>query len=376
MATRDYYEVLGINKDADETTIKKAYRELAMKYHPDRNPGDDKAVERMKEINEAYAVLSDAKKRSEYDAYGLEGIKGYSQEDIFQNVDFSSLFHEFGLRDFFSSRGNIFDGLFGRSSQARSRRRGTDLKYDLDLTLEEVASGTEKTLTITKEDQCPSCHGTGSESGGVVTCGKCRGTGQLIREQRLGYGIFRQVIVCDQCNGKGKLIRNFCKECKGKGTVEKTTDIKVRVPPGADTGNAIRIEGEGETGEAQNGDLYVVLHVQKHPVFERRGDDIYIQKEITFATAALGGKIDIAGLDGGNKLEIPEGTQTGSTFRIHSKGIKHLDGRGQGDEYVMVKVITPKNLNNKEKELLTEFAGLSESNGHRSFFSHIFHWFH
>ena len=376
MATRDYYEVLGINEDADETTIKKAYRELAMKYHPDRNPGDDKAVERMKEINEAYAVLSDAKKRSEYDAYGLEGIKGYSQEDIFQNVDFSSLFHEFGLRDFFSSGSNIFDGLFGRSSQAGSRKRGADLKYDLDLTLEEVASGTEKTLTITKEDQCPSCHGTGSESGGTITCGKCRGTGQLVREQRLGYGIFRQVIACDQCNGKGKLIKNYCKECKGKGTVQKTKDIKVRVPPGADTGNAIRLEGEGETGEAQNGDLYVILHVQKHPVFERHGDDIYIKKEITFATAALGGKIDIAGLDGGSKLEIPEGTQTDSTFRIHGKGIKHLDGHGQGDEYVMVNVITPKNLNNKEKELLREFAGLSETNGHRSFFSRIFHWFH
>ena len=376
MATRDYYEVLGINKDADETTIKKAYRELAMKYHPDRNPGDDKAVERMKEINEAYAVLSDAKKRSEYDAYGLEGIRGYSQEDIFQNVDFSSLFHEFGLRDFFSSGGNIFDGLFGRSSQAGPRRRGADLKYDLDLTLEEVASGVEKTLTITKEDQCPSCHGTGSESGGAVTCGKCRGTGQLIQEQRLGYGVFRQIIVCYQCHGTGKIIKKLCKECKGKGTVQKTKDIKVRVPPGADAGNALRLEGEGETGEAQNGDLYIVLHVQKHPVFERHGDDIYIQKEITFATAALGGKIDIAGLDGGNKLEIPEGTQTGSTFRITGKGIKHLDGYGKGDEYVIIKVVTPKNLNNKEKELLREFAGLSESNGHQSFFSRIFHWFH
>jgi molecular chaperone DnaJ len=173
----------------------------------------------------------------------------------------------------------------------------------------------------------------------------------------------------------GKLIKNSCKECKGKGTIEKNKDIKVRVPPGADTGNAIRLEGEGETGEAQNGDLYVVLHVQKHPVFERQGDDIYIQKEITFATAALGGKIDVAGLDGGNKLEIPDGTQTGSTFRIRGKGIKHLDGHGQGDEYVMVKLVTPKNLNNKEKELLREFAGLNETKGHQSLCSRIFHWF-
>jgi len=376
MATRDYYEVLGIGKDADEATIKKAYRELAMKYHPDRNPGDNQAVARMKELNEAYAVLSDAKKRKEYDAYGLEGIRGYSQEDIYRNVDFSSLFHEFGLRDFFSSRGDIFDALFGTGSRAGSRMRGADLKYDLDLTLEEVASGIEKTVTITKDQSCPSCHGTGAEPGGIITCGKCRGTGQLVREQRLGYGLFRQVIACDQCNGKGKLIKNYCKECKGKGTVEKSKDIKVRVPPGADTGNAIRLEGEGEAGEAQNGDLYVVLHVQKHPVFERRGDDIYIQKEISFASAALGGKIDVVGLDGGNKLEIPEGTQTGSTFRIRGKGIKHLDGHGQGDEYVLVNIITPQNLNNKEKELLREFAGLSETKGHRSLCSRIFHWFH
>jgi len=376
MATRDYYEVLGINKDADETTIKKAYRELAMKYHPDRNPGDNQAVARMKEINEAYAVLSDAKKRSEYDAYGLEGIKGYSQEDIYRNVDFSSLFHEFGLRDFFSSRGDIFDALFGTGSKTGSRMRGADLKYDLDLTLEEVASGIEKIVTITKEEPCPSCHGVGAEPGGIITCGKCRGTGQLVQEQRLGYGIFRQVVICDQCRGTGKIIKNPCKECKGKGTIKKNKDIKVRVPPGADTGNAIRLEGEGDTGEAQNGDLYVVLHVQKHPVFERRGDDIYIQKDISFASAALGGKIDVAGLDGGNKLEIPEGTQTGSTFRIRGKGIKHLDGHGQGDEYVMVKVVTPKNLDNKEKELLREFAGLSKTNGHQSLCSRIFHWFH
>jgi molecular chaperone DnaJ len=347
-----------------------------MKYHPDRNPGDNQAVERMKEINEAYAVLSDAKKRSEYDAYGLEGIKGYSQEDIYRNVDFSSLFHEFGLRDFFSSRGDIFDALFGTSSKPGSRMRGADLKYDLDLTLEEVASGIEKTVTVTKEETCPSCHGVGAEPGGIITCGKCRGAGQLIQERRLGYGIFRQVVICDQCHGTGKLIKFFCKACKGKGIIEKNKDVKVRVPPGADTGNAIRLEGEGETGEAQNGDLYVVLQVQKHPVFERHGDDIYIQKEITFATAALGGKIEVAGLDGGNNLEIPDGTQTGETFRIRGKGIKHLDGHGQGDEYVMVKVVTPKNLNNKEKELLREFAGLSETSGRRSLCSRIFHWFH
>ena len=376
MTRRDYYEVLGINKDADETTIKKAYRELAMKYHPDRNPGDNQAVERMKEINEAYAVLSDAKKRREYDAYGLEGIKGYSQEDIYRNVDFSSLFHEFGLRDFFSSRGDIFDTLFGTGSKPGSTMRGADLKYDLDLTLEEVASGIEKTVTIAKEESCPSCHGVGAEPDGIITCGKCRGAGQLIQERRLGYGIFRQVVICDQCHGTGKLIKNPCKECKGKGTIGKNKDIKVRVPPGADTGNAIRLEGEGDTGEAQNGDLYVVLHVQKHPVFERHSNDIYVQKEISFITAALGGNIDVAGLDGGNKLEIPDGTQTGSTFRIRGKGIKHLDGHGQGDEYVMVKVVTPKNLNNKEKELLREFAGLSETKGHRSFCSRIFHWFH
>lgn len=361
---RDYYEVLGIDKNADEAAIKRAYRSLAMKYHPDRNPGDSEAVERMKEINEAYAVLTDANKRQLYDTYGHAGLEGYTQADIFHGVDFSSLFREFGLGDMFGFGGGLFDSFFGRrTTTRRGPRKGADLRYDLTVSLEEVAFGFEKTVELPKIEQCPACSGSGAEPDGLAQCETCSGTGQVVREQRSGYSVFRQISVCDKCRGKGKVVTKPCKACEGKGIIEKTKEIRVKIPAGADSGYKVRIDGEGERGEDLPGDLYVVLNVEKHPVFERHGDDIYLQKEIAFTTAALGGEIEVASLDDKLKLGIPESTQTGTVFRMENEGIPHLDGRGRGDEYVMVKVVTPENLSHKEKELLREFQKLRQKSG-------------
>jgi len=367
MAKRDYYEVLGIDRNADETAIKKAYRSLAMKYHPDRNPGDAEAVERMKEINEAYAVLTDAHKRQLYDTYGHAGLEGYTQADIFRGVDFSSLFKEFGLGDMFGFGGGLFDSFFGRrTTTRRGPRKGADLRYDLTVTLEEVAFGIEKVIELPRVEQCPTCSGTGAEADGLERCSSCQGTGQIVREQRSGYSVFRQITVCGRCHGQGKVVKKACKECEGKGVIEKATEIKVTIPAGADTGYQIRVEGEGEKGEGLPGDLYVVLHVEKHPIFERHSDDIYLQQEIALTTAALGGRVEVAGLNGNLNLDVPEGTQTGTVFRIENEGIPHVDGYGKGDEYVVVKVATPTNLSRKEKELLKEFERLRQQSGGES----------
>jgi molecular chaperone DnaJ len=364
---RDYYEVLGISKDVDEAAIKKAYRSLAMKYHPDRNPGDAEAAERMKEINEAYAVLTDAQKRRLYDTYGHAGLEGYTQADIFRGVDFSSLFREFGLRDFFGFGDSLFDSFFGgRTTTRRGPRKGADLRYDLTVTLEEVAFGAEKAIQLPRVEQCSACSGTGAETDGLERCSSCQGTGQIVREQRSGYSVFRQITVCGRCHGQGKVVKKACKECDGKGVTEKAKEIKVAIPAGADTGYQVKIEGEGEEGEGLPGDLYVVLHMEKHPTFERHGDDIYVQKEIAFTVAALGGEVEIPALNGELKLDIPEGTQTGVVFRIENEGIPHIDRYGKGDEYVVVKVVTPTNLSRKEKELLREFEKLRRQSGGQS----------
>ncbi len=357
---RDYYEILGVSRDADEETIKKAYRSLAMKYHPDRNPGDPQAAEKMKEINEAYAVLSDAHKRRLYDTYGHAGLEGYSEEDIFRGVDFSSLFREFGLRDLFSFGDSFFDSFFTGTTSRRRVRRGADLKYELSLTLEEAAFGSDKVVELAKLEPCPACKGSGAEAGELERCPSCQGTGQIVREQRAGYSLLRQISVCAKCHGKGVVIKKACRECGGKGVIKRPKKIKVSIPAGVDTGYSIKIEGEGEAGEDIPGDLYIVIKVEKHPVFERHGDDIYLEKEISFTTAALGGKVEVPSLDGRLELDIPEGTQTGTVFRITGAGVPKLGGRGRGDEYVIVKVVTPTNLSCKEKALLREFEKLRQ----------------
>jgi len=351
---RDYYEALGIDKNADEAAIKKAYRSLAMKYHPDRNPGNTEAIERMKEINEAYAVLSDAQKRQLYDTYGHAGLQGYSQEDIFRGVDFSSLFHEFGLGSIFGD--SLFDSFFGgRTTTRRGPKKGADLRFDLTVSLEDVSFGIEKVVELPREEPCSACDGSGAEPDGLSQCPSCGGRGQIVSERRSGYSVFRQISTCGKCSGSGKIVKQRCKECEGKGVIEKKQEITVKIPAGADTGYSIRVEGEGEKSEGLPGDLYVVLNMEKHPVFERHSDDIYLQHEIPFTTAALGGEISVPSLKSELKLEIPEGTQTGAVFRIEDEGIPHLDRRGKGDEYVVVKVVTPTNLSRKEKEVIREF---------------------
>jgi molecular chaperone DnaJ len=358
---RDYYEILGVGRDAEGSTIKKAYRSLAMKYHPDRNPDDAEAAERMKEINEAYAVLSDTQKRRLYDTYGHAGLEGYTQADIFSGVDFSSLFREFGLRDFFGFGDSLFDSFFGRrTTTRRGPKKGADLRYDLTVTLEDVAFGAEKIMELPVVEQCSACSGSGAEAGGLEHCTSCQGTGQIVREQRSGYSVFRQITVCGKCRGQGKVVKRGCKECQGKGVIEKTKELKVAIPRGADTGYQIKLEGEGERSEGVPGDLYVVLHVEKHPVFERHGDDIYLQQDIAFTTAALGGTVEVAGLNGNLTLDIPAETQTGTTFRIDGEGMPRLNGYGKGDQYVMVKVVTPQDLTEREKELLRELDRLQK----------------
>jgi molecular chaperone DnaJ len=360
VTNKDYYDILGLERDADAAGIKKAYRTLAMKFHPDRNQDDPQAVEAMKEVNEAYAVLSDPAKRRLYDAYGHEGLKGYSQEDIFRGVDFGGLFREFGIGDLFGSGDSLFGSLFGRRTGRTGPQKGADLRYDLALTLEEAAFGAEKTINLPKVEVCTACNGTGAEPGGLEECDQCKGTGQMVTEQRKGLSVFRQISFCPTCQGKGKIIKQACKECAGKGVLEKLKDISVQIPAGADTGHVIKVDGEGEKGKDLPGDLYIVIEVAKHPLFERHGDDIYLQREIALTTAALGGEIEVPNLeDKLFKLDIPEGTQTGSLFRIDGQGFLRLDGKGRGDEYVMVKVMTPTKLTERQKELLREFDACS-----------------
>lgn len=361
MARRDYYEVLGVDRNADEAEIKRAYRNLAMRYHPDRNQ-EPEAVEKMKEINEAYAVLSDTEKRRLYDAYGHAGLGEYTQADIYRNVDFSSLFREFGLGDLFGFGGGPFESFFGgRTTARRAARKGADLRYDLTVTLQEAAFGVEKTIELPRSERCATCGGSGAAAGGAVACDTCQGTGRIVRAHQTGAGYFQHISACHKCHGAGKLIKEHCPECKGRGFTERTKAIAVKIPPGADSGYAVRVKGEGEKGETIPGDLYVVVNVAKHPVFERHGDDIYVQQDVNFTVAALGGEVEIPALDGSTvKLEIPEGTQTGAVFRINGKGIPHLDGRGRGDEYTLVKVVTPTNLSRREQELLREFERLRQ----------------
>jgi molecular chaperone DnaJ len=364
---RDYYEVLGISRNADDAAIKRAYRRLAIKYHPDRNPGDKQAVERMKEINEAYAVLSDPVKRQRYDRYGHRGLEGYTSEDIFGGIDFGSILREFGLRDIFSDFGfgrSIFDDFFGGRSTPKTRgltaRKGADLQYDVEIDLEEAFLGAEKKINLSKTEVCSACQGTGAAKGGMVTCKECGGKGQIVREQRSGWSVFRQIITCPRCRGQGRIITSPCKECQGKGTIEVQREITIQIPRGADSGHTIIVEGEGEPGSdgGTAGDLYVKLQVKDHPVFKRRGSDIYVRKEITITQALLGGKVcGVPGLDGNLTVQIPEGTEDGAVFKIEGQGMPRFEDE-RGDEYIIIKVTIPKNLSQEEKILLHQFERL------------------
>jgi molecular chaperone DnaJ len=351
---RDYYEVLGVPKDAPKQEIKQAYRKLALEYHPDRNKSPD-AEEKFKEISEAYAVLSDDEKRTQYDQFGHAGINGkYNWEDIYRNTDFASIFRDLGFGGF----GSIFDMFFGGGARRRNGpRKGADLRYDIEITLEEVAFGLEKELDVTGFDDCEICHGSGMKPGtDSQKCPKCNGTGEIQYTRNLGGMYFTQVQPCSMCNGRGFPSENLCQKCKGTGATQSIHKINLKVPAGIEDGHSLRLSGEGKPGSkgGPRGDLYVVVHVKPHEIFVRRGDNILYEAQISFPQAALGTKIDVPTLDGEAKLKVPSGTQSGTIFRLKRKGVPHLHGWGKGDQFVNVVVQTPTKLSKRQKRILAE----------------------
>jgi len=364
---KDYYEILGISRDASEEEIKKAYRRLALKYHPDRNPGDKVAEERFKEINEAYACLSDPEKRANYDRFGTaEGV----------GADFG--FGGFG--DFASGFGDIFDDIFGEffgGFTGRRRKRptkGQDLRYDLEVTLEEAVFGTQKKLTIPRWERCHVCDGTGSMPGrGPVVCPTCNGTGHT----RLQQGFFSISRTCGRCNGTGSIITDPCKECSGHGRIKKKRTVTLKVPPGVDTGIRLKVTGEGEAGShgGPPGDLYVVITVKPHPFFKRKGNDLHCEVPISFVQATLGAEIEIPTIDGSAKITIPPGTPSGRVFHLKGKGVPRLGSYGRGDQYITVYIDVPKKLTPRQRELLKEFAKISGEDTPETWMDKIRHLF-
>ncbi|HOM02460.1 MAG TPA: molecular chaperone DnaJ [Acetivibrio sp.] len=358
---RDYYEVLGVDKGASDAEIKKAYRKLAKQYHPDMNPGDKTAEAKFKEINEAYEILSDPQKRARYDQFGHAGTDPNGFGGF--GGGFSGGFGDFDFGGFGDIFETIFGGGFGtRTSGARrGPQRGADLKYSMEISFEEAAFGAKKEVTISRMEACPTCSGSGTKPGHQpVTCKQCNGTGQVQYKQRTPFGQIVNVRTCDVCHGEGKIITNPCETCSGKGRVRKHVKLDVTIPAGIDNGQTIPVRGEGEHGlkGGPSGDLFITVKVKPHPIFKRHGNDVSCDIPITFTQAALGAEIEVPTLDGKVKLVIPEGTQTGSIFKLKGKGIPFIRGSGRGDQHVKVNVEVPKKLNEKQKEVLRQFAEL------------------
>lgn len=372
---RDYYEVLGVGKDADAEEIKKAYRKLAMQYHPDKNPDDKVAEEKFKEANEAYEVLSDEQKRRDYDQFGHAGVDGGFQ----QGGGFGGGFGGFEdiFSDIFSSFGG--GGGFGDAGYGRPRgpQRGSDMRITLTLDFKEAVFGVDKKIKIKRRESCSHCKGTGAEGqSSVKTCDQCGGTGVNYIRQQTPFGTIQQTATCNKCNGEGQIIDNPCSQCHGSGLETQERTINIKIPAGVDTGSTIPLRGEGNAGMrgGPQGDLYVYLNVREDPLFRRDGMDVSFEMPITFTQAALGAEVVVPTLDGKIKLKIPEGTQTGKIFRLKGKGIKNVNGRGIGDLYISTTVETPRRLNKKQKEMLKEFENSysSENNkNNESFWSRI-----
>ena len=365
---RDYYEVLGVPKTATDEELKKAYRKLAKKYHPDANPDNKEEAEaKFKELNEAYEVLSDKQKRSMYDQFGHSGPNGYANDfSGFSGFDgFSGGFNgagvDFDLNDIFSS----FFGGGGRRSNKNGPVRGRDLKVHVEITFEEAAFGVTKEIIINRDEQCDVCNGTGAKPGtSAETCKVCGGRGTVTTMQNTILGSFQSSRTCDNCGGTGKVISSPCTECKGRGTVKKQRKIKVSIPAGIDNGQMISLNGEGEPGLRGGGpgNLYITVSVKKHSIFTRKGDSIFCDVHVTFPEAALGAVIDVPTLNGNEKFDLPEGTQTGSIFTLRGKGIKNVNGRGVGDLYFTVVVDVPKKLSSEQRELIKKLADVSGEN--------------
>ena len=353
MSKRDYYEVLGVEKNASETEIKRAYRRLAVEHHPDKNQGDSESEEKFKEAAEAYAVLSDKQKRASYDRFGHAAASGAGGgagfDPGFNNIE--DIFDMFGFGDIFGGGGG------GR--QRSSVQRGADLRYDLQITLEEASTGKEEKLNIPRLESCDKCEGKGTAEGSSPeTCITCKGHGQTRYQQ----GFFSVMRTCPNCSGKGQIIKNPCDKCRGAGRLEKEKILEVKIPAGVETGSRLRISGEGEAGVngGPKGDLYVFIHVAEHENFERQGTNLYTSSPISFTQAALGAEVEVRTLDGVEELKIPAGTQTGTVFRLKQQGMPNLNGGGKGDLYVAVTLVTPKTLSKDQRKLLEQLAEIED----------------
>ena len=356
---RDYYEVLGVDKNAGTDDIKRAYRKLAGKYHPDRNPGDKSAEEKFKEIGEAYEVLSDSDKRARYDQFGFQGVD--------PNFGGGQGFDGFGGFGGFGDFGDIFGDFFGggrRSSTRNGPMRGENVGTRVEVTFEEAAFGTEKEVSTQRIENCSACSGTGSADGETETCSACRGTGQVRTTQNIMGMAIQSTTTCPQCSGRGKIIKNPCNTCRGKGKVRRTHKLKVNIPAGVDAGQSVRVRGEGCVGAngGPSGDLLVEIAIKRHPIFKREGTEVYCEVPITFSQAALGAEIEIPTLDGKVKYEIPEGTQTGKEFVLAGKGVPRVnDPRRRGNHHFFVVVETPTKLTKEQKELLRQLDGTMDN---------------
>jgi molecular chaperone DnaJ len=355
MSKRDYYEVLGIARAATEQEIKSAYRRLAVRYHPDKNPGDAAAEEKFKEAAEAYSILSDAEQRRRYDNFGHAGVSGSGAGAGWGAPGFGGI--EDILGDLFGF-GDVFGG--ARGNRRSAAQRGADLRYDLEITLEEAAGGMTAQLRIPRLETCEKCKGSGAAEGTQPeTCQTCNGAGQVRYQQ----GFFSVARTCATCRGTGRVIKSPCEGCKGAGRVEKERSMEVKIPAGVETGSRLRIAGEGESGTqgGPTGDLYVVIHVKEHEQFERQGSNLYSSVPVTFAQAALGSEVTVPTLDGSQSLKIPAGTQTGTVFRVKGQGVPVLGGRGRGDLFVSVTVVTPTTLTREQRRLLEQLAEVESS---------------
>lgn len=356
MAGKDYYDTLGVTRDSSKEEIRKAYKKLAKKYHPDLNKDDSSAEKKFKEINEAAAILSDDTKRQQFDQYGSESFKqGGGSSANYSNFDFSSFGGNFD--DIFDHLGDIFGGSFGgRSSQKRSQRRGHDLQAEIEITLDEVAKGTKKVLQIRKNEKCSDCEGKGGT--GLESCSNCHGSGSIRDARRTPFGIFQTTSPCRTCAGSGEVIRNVCGGCKGNGMVKSEKKLEVDIPEGIENGSRLRLSDEGEAGYrgGPSGDLYVIVHVKPHEIFERHDEDIYLEVPISIVEASLGDKIEVPTLDGKASLKIPAGTQSETIFKMKGKGLPYLHSYGEGDQLVKVIVQTPEKLSKKQKKLVEELG--------------------
>jgi molecular chaperone DnaJ len=351
MEKKDYYETLGVKRDASQDDLKKAFRHLARKYHPDLNKGSKEAEEKFKEINEAYQVLSDPQKKAEYDQVGHAAFRP-GDTSGYRTPSYDDLFRDFGL-------GDIFDAFSVGSGRARSRA-GADLRYEIEVSLTDAFYGTKNTVEVPHNYECGTCHGSGAQPGFIKDCPTCKGTGEIRRVQRSGHQQVMNIAQCPECGGRGKIIGKPCETCHGRGTIRRTRRIEVSIPAGVEDGQFLRIAGEGEPGENHGppGDLYAVVHIKKHPVFKRQGADLYSTAVVGLATALLGGEIKVPTITGSATLKIPRGSQSHTLFRLREQGMPYLNSSGRGDLLVKVIVKIPEKLTKKQDELMKEaFVG-------------------